>query len=97
MLRLLAKKKEVRLIRLGIQVTYLAKVDFVKHHLIGMANSPESSDECQNGCQGEGGPVISFAGRRILLHRSLRKLVKLYLRGGGVVRVRPFGANISLP
>lgn len=27
---------------------YLAEVDFVKHNLIGVANSPESGDKSQN-------------------------------------------------
>lgn len=30
---------------------YLAKVNFVEHNLIGVANSPESGDKSQNRCQ----------------------------------------------
>lgn len=48
--------------------THLAKVNFVKHHLIGVANSPESGDKSQNGGQGEGSPVIALAIGCILLN-----------------------------
>jgi hypothetical protein len=69
---------------------------FIKHHLIGVTDAPESGNKCQNCGQREGGPVIALEIGSILLRCGFGKLVELNLRRN-VAQVGLFRPGISLP
>lgn len=65
--------------------TYLSKVHLVKDDLVGVANTPESSDKGQNGDDGEANLVLALA-LASSLGTSLCKLVKLSIGVESIIR-----------
>lgn len=55
-----------------VLVSYLAKVHFIEHHLVGMANPPEARDECQDRYDSESKLVVPFS-----LYSLLRRALEL--------------------
>lgn len=77
--------------------TYLSKVNLIEDDLIGMANSPESSEEGERGDGSKTKLVVTLSSNGNLLLRSLCKLVEFSL-GRKDSRVGALlGGHVPLP
>lgn len=77
-------------------VWYLAKVNFVKDNLSGMADAPEAGDETENGDESQGNLVIPFGVGLVLGSGGLGELVELDINFGGDRLGRLFGDGVAL-
>lgn len=75
--------------------SYLSKVNLVENDLVGMANSPEAGDECQDGYDGEGSLVIALGTNGLALC-SLLYILEVHRLGALFVVLLACAGDIAL-
>lgn len=78
-------------------LTYLSKVNLIEDDLIGMADSPESSEEGEGGDGSKTKLVITLSPDRTSLLRSLCKLVEFSFRSKDRRVGALLGGHVPLP